>query len=182
MNVSELLATKEREAILRAVIYRTEQFGVNQIAKELNLSKGLISKFMRILNKQNVVKQKKRKYELQNNVNIAALRLFLNLTDFNPDLFKQFDFVKSAGIYGSYAKGNNTTESDIDLWVLIEKTSEEKLANLTSTLKKKYSKINVLYLTKEKKEELMKKDALFYHSLIFGSLVIYGGALNEIQL
>jgi len=35
----------------------------------------------------------------------------LNLGHFDVNLFEGYDFVKSAGLYGSYAKGGNTEDS-----------------------------------------------------------------------
>lgn len=104
----------------------------------------------------------------------------LNLESFDAKIFKKYSFIKSAGLYGSFTKGKNTEESDIDLWILMEKTKEEYLAKLTNDLKKKFKGIKPLYLTEEKLKTLKKEDTIFYYSLIFGSITIYGDEFETI--
>ena len=89
-------------------------------------------------------------------------------------------FIKKAGLYGILTKGENTEESDIDVWILTGNAREEQLAKLTNELKKKYRKIKPLYLTNEKLRILKDKDRLFYHSLVFGSIIIRGDKLEEV--
>ncbi|MBW2990648.1 hypothetical protein KY348_03000, partial [Candidatus Woesearchaeota archaeon] len=59
-------------------------------------------------------------------------------------------------------------------WIKIKKTNETELSKLTNELKRKNEKIKPLYLTKEKIENLKKEDKIFYCSLIFGSIILYG--------
>ena len=88
---------------------------------------------------------------------------------------KKFSFVQAVGLYGSCAKGENTEDSDIDVWIKISNVSEEKLAALTSKLNKTTRNVRPLFLTDKKIEKAKKEDPLFYHSLVFGSIVLYGG-------
>lgn len=180
MNLTKLFSTPERVKILRHILYKTEQFGVNKIARELKLSKGLISKFFDILSKESVLKKINSKFRMQDNLKVKAVKLLLNLTGFNSEIFKRYKFVRSAGLYGSFVKGENTMESDIDLWVLIEKAREENVAKLTSELKRTYGNIKPLYLTREKLAVLKKEDTVFYYSIVFGSITIYGEKIETI--
>ncbi|MDI6737737.1 MAG: nucleotidyltransferase domain-containing protein [Nanoarchaeota archaeon] len=179
MNINNLLSTAERVRILRHIIYKEEPFGVNKTAEELNLSKGLVSKVFNALLKENLLKKEGAKFVLQDNLNVKSLRLFLNLSFLDVSVFKKYAFVKAAGLYGSFVKGENKGDSDIDLWVLIKKTSEESLAQLTSELRKNYSNIKPLYLTKEKLEILKKEEALFFHAIVFGSITLYGEKIEN---
>lgn len=180
MNLHKILSTRERIRILKLILYKTSAFGVSDVAKDLSLSKGLISKFLDILTKDNILKKANARFVVQDNLSTRAVKILLNLNDFDRNLLKKFKFIKGAGLYGSYVKGKNTEESDIDLWVLIDKTEEETLAKLTKELKKKYGKIKPLYLTKEKIETLKSKDSVFYHSLVFGSINVYGEEIEAI--
>lgn len=180
MNIPKILSTKERLKILKFVIYKTGPLNVNKTASELKLSKGLISKFFDILIKEGLLKRTGKKLLVQDNTSMKAIKIMLNLESFDTKIFKKYGFIKSVGLYGSFTKGKNTEESDIDLWILMEKTKEEYLAKLTNDLKKKYKDVKPLYLTEEKLKTLKKEDTVFYYSLIFGSITIYGDELETI--
>lgn len=181
MNIEELFSTSERIKILNFAVYRKENLNVNKAAKELKLSKGLISKFFDILTKEKILKRNKNDFIVnQDNPSTKAMKILLNINNLDLSALKKYSFVKSSGIYGSVAKGTNTEESDIDIWILVDKANEEFLARLTSQLKKTNSKINPLYLTHEKLLKIKKEDSLFYNSLFFGSMNIYGEGIEKI--
>jgi predicted nucleotidyltransferase len=180
MNIGLLLSTEERVNILRGIIYRNEQLSVGKVAKDTKLSKGLVSKYLNLLAKEGVLKRTTGKFQLQENLETKTLRIFLNLSYLHVDVLKRFKFVKSAGIYGSFAKGENREDSDIDMWLLISQAGEEQMAKLTGELRRVFGNLKPLYLTLEKIRVLRKEDPVFYHSLIFGSITIYGGGIEAI--
>ena len=98
----------------------------------------------------------------------------MNITGIDARIFKKFDFVEAAGLYGSCAKGENTDSSDVDLWVKIKRVSDEETAALTALMNKKIRNVKPLFLTAGKLEKIKKGDELFYYSLAFGSIVLYG--------
>lgn len=179
MNINKLLSTKERVRILKNVIFKEKEFGVNEIARELNLSKSLVSKYFEILTKENILKKKKRKFFVQNNISVKSLKILFNLQKIDPKIFKKYKFVKVVGIYGSCVKGTNTESSDVDVWIKVNKTEQTQIIKLTSELRKKIKNVKILILDDKKINTLKKEDPLFYHSLYFGSIIIYGGK-NEI--
>jgi len=180
MNINELLSTKERVKIVRRVLYKTGSLSVNKIAGETKLSKGLVSKLLDLLVKAGIARRINSKLLIQDNLNVKAVKILLNLESFDARVFAKFKFVVSAGLYGSMVKGKNTEDSDIDLWVFVRDAREEDLAKLTRELKENYANINPLYLTKKKLETLKKEDAIFYHSLVFGSITAYGEDLEAV--
>ncbi len=91
----------------------------------------------------------------------------------DPRICKKYPFVESVGLYGSCAKGDNREDSEIDLWVKIKEASEENQAVLISELRKKIKNVKTLLLTEEKLEKI-KEDHVFYNSLFFGSITVYG--------
>ena len=173
MNMHKLLSSKERIKILNYILYKTDSLTVNRTAKELKLSKALISQFFTTLKKEGILNYKNK---VKGNLLTKSLKIPLNLNSIDTKIFNK-PFIKAAGLYGSFIKGENTEESDIDLWILTENAEEEQLAKLTNELK---GKIKPLYLTKEKLQLLKNKDKLFYYSLVFGSITVYGGKLEEI--
>jgi len=180
MNIPALLSTKERTRILNSVIYKTEQISVNKTAKDIKISKGLVSKYLNILTREGILKREGSKFSVQNSIKTKTLRLMLNLNLFDKEFFKKYKFVKGAGIYGSFAKGTNTEKSDIDMWIAVDNASEEKLAKLTNELKRAFGDAKPIYLTNEKIQLLRKKDVTFYHALVFGSITIYGDELEAV--
>lgn len=181
MNLEKIFSTKERIKILNQVIFLEKHFGVNEIAKQLKLSKGLISKYFEILIKENILKRIKSKFVVENNSNVKSIRILLNIQKIKIDsgISKKYKFVKTIGLYGSCAKGTNTESSDIDLWIKIEKAKDEDIAKFSSELKGKIENAKILILDNKKLELLKEKDPLFYNSLHFGSIIIYGDE-NEI--
>jgi len=179
MNLEDIFSTAERIKILQKIIYLEEPFGVNEIARNLGLSKGLVSKYFEILAKENILKKLKRKFVVGNNSNVKSIRIMLNIQKIPKEIFKKYKFVKAVGLYGSCAKGTNTESSDIDLWIKIERAKDEDIAKLTSELKKRIGNAKILILDNEKLKLIKKEDPLFYNSLYFGSIVLYGKE-NEI--
>jgi predicted nucleotidyltransferase len=174
MNIEKLLSTKERIAILRNVIYSERQFGVNEIAAKLGLSKGLVSKYFEILEKENILERKKVKFGVRNNREVKSLKILFNVQGIKTGILKRYEFVKAAGLYGSCSKGTNTESSDVDLWVKIEHAEDKTIASLTSELRRLVKNARVLVLDDKKIRQLKKEDPIFYHSLYFGSVILYG--------
>ena len=178
MNLHKLLSTKERVKILSKLIFKTNSFSVNKTAQELGLSKGLISKYLSIILKEGIIGKEKNKFFVLDNIKVRSLRILLNLNQFDTNLFNKYKFVKGVGVYGSLAKGMNDEESDIDLWIKIGQAKQMELAKLSNELNKRYKNVKPLFLTKEKIDMLKKEDTLFYHSLVFGSIILYGEELE----
>ncbi len=179
--MENIFSTRERIKILEAVIYKRDNISVNNIANQLKLSKGLVSKYFDILVRKGIAKKSNGKFVINNSSLTKGIKILFNINRINTKIFKKYSFIKSVGLYGSCAKGENTEDSDIDLWIRIGETSEEKQAALTSELNKKIKNVKILFLTDIKIEKLKKEDTLFYHSLVYGSIAIYGNE-DGIQL
>ena len=179
MNIEKLFSTKERVKILKSIIYLETKFGVSEIARKLRLSKGLVSKYFEILIKEKIIKKTNNKFRVASNHLVKAIKIIFNLQKFNLKLFRKYKFVKAVGLYGSCAKGTNTESSDVDLWIKVGNLKEKKIIELASKLREKVENIKILFLDDNKIEFLKKKDPLFYYSLYFSSIIIYGEE-NEI--
>jgi len=181
MNMEKIFSTEERIRILTEVIFRTGPVSVSDVAARLKLSKGLVSKYFDILAKEGILRKSKGKLFATDSSMVKAVKILLNIRNINAGLFRKYPFVKSVGLYGSCAKGENTEDSDIDIWIRIQEAKEEVLASLTSALQRKVSKGKVVFLTDRKIEKLKKEDELFYHALAFGSIILYGDK-NGVQV
>ncbi|MCP2520899.1 hypothetical protein NLD30_10725 [SCandidatus Aminicenantes bacterium Aminicenantia_JdfR_composite] len=60
MNIYNLLSTPQRIKILKKIIYSDYPITVNKTARELKLSKGLVSKFFNILVSEKILKKTKK--------------------------------------------------------------------------------------------------------------------------
>lgn len=172
--MESLFSTSQRIKILQAVIFRTGSVSVNNIASQLRLSKGLVSKYFQILLKEQILKKEKGKLVVADNTSVKAVKILLNLRRIDTRIFSKYPFVTAAGLYGSCARGENTEDSDVDLWVRVKDAEETKIASLTSEINKKIKNAKLLFLSDKKIEKLRKEDIMFYHSLSFGSIILYG--------
>lgn len=101
MNTPQIFSTKERILILQKALFSSKPLSVNIVAKELRLSKGLISKYFDILAKEKILKKIKNKFFVLDNLFVRSIKILFNINNFDLRIFKKFKFVKSVGLYGS---------------------------------------------------------------------------------
>jgi predicted nucleotidyltransferase len=172
--MNKIFSTNERIKILNSIILNKGPLSVNSVASSLKLSKGLVSKYFNILKNSGIIIKLNGKYLILNSGITKAIRILIVVSNIDISIFTKYNFVKSVGLYGSCSKGENTEESDIDIWVVVNDVSDEKIASLTSEINKKIKRAKPLFITEKKLEKIKKDDELFYHSLSFGSIVLLG--------
>lgn len=170
--LSEIFSSKKRVKILEHVLYRNT-IKVTNVAKELSLSKGFVSEFLYLLHKNKIL-YKNKEYHPTNNSLTRAIKILLNINKINLHKIKK-PFIKGIGIYGSWAYGTNTIDSDLDIWIKTEKYPQEKeLAQLSKILRKMvYTDVQLLVLTPKKIKQI-KTDTPFYSSLYHSSILLWG--------
>lgn len=176
--LEKIFSTKERVKILKAVIFSEKPISVSAIAEKLKISRGLVPKYFDVLAKEGITKRvngKYSKYLITDSSATKGIRILFNIQAINSAIFKKYGFVEAVGLYGSCAKGENTEDSDVDIWLKIKDVGDAKIAPLTTEINKKIKNAKVLFLTVPKVEKMKKDDELFYHSLVFGSIILYGG-------
>ena len=135
-----MFSTPEREEILSEALY-AEEISVSELARNLCLSKGLASQYLRFLVKEGILRRKGRKFSVdRENPKVKALKVLLNVKQLSEIFVYLKDVKGSIGLYGSWANGTNTKESDVDIWVKGE-LSEEKIAELKGKISRKMGKI-----------------------------------------
>ncbi len=172
--MESLFSTGQRIKILQAVILRTENVSVNRTASELKLSKGLVSKYFHILLKQKILKKEKGNLVISDSPLVRAVRILLNISNIDVRIFGKYPFVTAAGLYGSCARGENSDESDVDVWIRFNEVEETKAAALTAEISKKVKNAKVMFLSDSRLAKIRKDDTMFYHSIVFGSIILYG--------
>ncbi|MFA4640709.1 nucleotidyltransferase family protein [Pyrococcus kukulkanii] len=83
-------------------------------------------------------------------------------------------------MYGSFSRGENKEGSDVDIWIYTQEEDMIRVAKfqrkLRDTLKRE---VNLLVLT-PKNRKTKKEDPIFYYSLIYGSIIIWGENLRQL--
>jgi predicted nucleotidyltransferase len=180
--LTELFKTEERAKILRYVMFRSS-YSVSVVSRASGVNKGLVSRYLRLLKELGLLQRDSRKYALLDGALPRAVRLILNLEtlDLSTLATGPLKELEGLGLYGSWARGMNHLDSDLDVWIRANSPPEESdLARLQRDLSLLTgTEVNLLVLTPQKLAELKINDPPFYSSLIMNSLTIKGKPLGE---
>jgi hypothetical protein len=89
---------------------------------------------------------------------ITKSDILSKLAELKPILYKDFS-VKEIGLFGSYSDNTNTTESDIDILIELEKPIGWKFFTLEIYLEKVFNK-KIDLVTKNALKEQIREDIL----------------------
>jgi predicted nucleotidyltransferase len=179
MNIYNMFSNKKRALVLKKILAKSGVFTIAGIAEECGVSKSFVSVIMASMKGEKMATRRGRNFSLSLCAKTRAARIFLSLSEIDARLFRKYPFVEAAGIYGSVAKGENTEDSDIDMWLVIGSAPEGTIARLSMQLRERLGPVKPLYLTKERLARIRTEDPLFYHSLCFGSIIIYGDGIES---
>lgn len=181
--IHKLFSTKEREkALLYLLNNPSRPHRVRDVAKRLSISLGSISGFFAILKKNKILRRSGNEFYVNtSNPLTKAAKLMINVMSLDVSPLKRIPGLEGVGVFGSCANGMNREESDIDLWVKVDKSVDVDIAALASRQMKEKMKRNVqlLILDPEKLAQLKEEDPIFFYSLIYGSVVLYGKSLQD---
>lgn len=176
----ELFKSEERILILRHVSIRTS-FTVQSIIDTTGVSKGLVSEYLNMLIREELLTRTKRTITREDSTLWKAIKRLLNL-DLLKDHITLPSWARGIGIYGSWAEGTNYVGSDLDLWLLVDTFSPEveiKAAELDQNIATAiHCEVNSLILTREKLQYICTHDQPFYSGLMRGHLTLEGEGLD----
>jgi predicted nucleotidyltransferase len=172
--LSELFKTDKRVAILNYVLYN-EGTTITEISRKTKVSKGLVSRFMKYLEASALIEKRERKYFLVNNEIVKAIKKLLNLERININI-NDNSWADAIGIYGSWASGTNTSESDLDIWIKVNQYPiEYEISKFHKNLRKAaQTEVNLLILTPEKLKSIKDTDKPFYNSITRNTTILKG--------
>jgi len=175
----ELFKTEERVKILRYAMF-SSGFTVSEVSRATGVNKGLVSRYLRYLEEQGLMRRDGRSYSPMDGALPRAVKLLLNLESIDPSSLS-LGAAKGLGLYGSWARGTNRQDSDLDAWISAEvQPPELDLARLQMDLSLQTgSEVNLLVLTPEKLERIKLDDPPFYSSLITCPVTLKGEPLEE---
>jgi len=181
--LSKLYSTGQREKILDYMLENTSAgYRVRELSKNFGVSVGSASQFLSLLRKNKILTRKGDVFRVDTmNPLTRALKIVMNVFKIESGVLKKIPGLLGIGVYGSWANGTNKEDSDIDIWLKVkERLGEDVIAGTSRQLNKKMNrKIQLLILDPEKIEFLKKEDPIFYYSMVFGSIVIYGESLED---
>jgi len=177
--LTELFKTEERAKVLSYVMFRNS-FSVAEVSRATGITKGLVSRYLRLLEGYGLLQKKAREYSPHDGAHTRAIRLLLNLEIIDLSTLS-LGSARGLGLYGSWARGMNHQESDLDVWIRADSLpAESELARLQKDLSQQADcEVNLLVLTPEKLERLKREDKPFYNSLVMGSVTLIGESLEE---
>jgi len=180
-GLSELFKTEERIRILRYVAGQ-RTVTATAVVEATGTSKALVSRYLHLLVREEFCTRHGRMYIWQENARSLATKRLLNI-----DLLRAQvplpEWARGIGVYGSYAEGTNTAESDIDLWVFVDEYTP-KLEICAARIEKTVSvasgtEVHILILTPEKLAELREADTPFYAGLMRWGITIGGAPIGN---
>ncbi|MCK7515656.1 MAG: nucleotidyltransferase domain-containing protein [Desulfobacterales bacterium] len=177
--LTDLFKTEERARVLRYVMFHSA-FNVAEVSRATGVTKGLVSRYLRLLVVYGLLQKEGREYSPHDGAHSRAIKLLLNLERIDLSALS-LGSARGLGLYGSWARGTNRQESDLDVWIRADRLPPESdLARLHRDLSQQADcEVNLLVLTPEKLEMLKKEDKPFYNSLVLNSVTLKGEPIEE---
>lgn len=133
--IDQILGKKNNIRVLRYLIkHKDWEFNITELSKDLGMNKGILSRLIKKLGEDNLIKiNRKGKIVLFkiNKENLIIKKLIIPLFRLEENLFDLYIKPKILGVksreivsimlYGSYARGEFTLTSDIDLMIIVKR-------------------------------------------------------------
>lgn len=177
--LSDLFRTRERVTILAYTLDRTA-CTVQEIADATGITKGLVSRFLALLAREGILVRDGRGYRLLTTVLTRQIKILININRARS-IISLPPWARGIGLYGSWAGGTNTTESDLDIWITADTLPEQLvIASLERTWRKNCScELHLLILTPEKIQALKTRDQPFSASFLRSAITIEGTGYDQ---
>jgi predicted nucleotidyltransferase len=177
--LTDLFRTGERERILACTLDRPT-CTVQEIADATGVTKGLVSRYLLSLAARGILARKERTYHLQYTVMTRHLKQVLNIERLRSVITIPA-WASGIGLYGSFAEGTNTRESDCDIWVYVPKLPPELTVAAAERgwSKQLSADVHVLVLTPEKLRALSENDKPFWQSFTRNAIVLEGTSYEQ---
>ena len=172
----ELLGNRSLAKLLVFFLSADDEYSQTEIMKKTKLSKVTSIKSLKILEKNNIIAFRRigivKLYKIQkDNPIVKQLKILQTLTKLS--LLKDLNKNIKIYLYGSCARGENTSRSDIDL-LIIGKIKKEEIINYIKNFSKKLKRdIKVEIFTQQEWAEIIKKDPAFYERVEKDKIEVY---------
>lgn len=175
--ISYLFSTPERVRILEQVLFN-DGLTNGQVARRTDVNKGLISVYLRELLNKGLLIKNGQEFRSSGSPIARHIKILMNLVTiegWNIDTTN----ILGMGIFGSWATGTNTSQSDLDLWIILENIDNKTIGKVLSEISINSDiETDILVLTKEKWNTIKQKDKPLYNSIIKDGITIHGNDLE----
>ena len=186
------MGSKARQIILRAFFTSPEkEYYTRQLSSVYKISVGNIHREIKkllslgILKVRNVGNIKLFSLNKQNPVYEELRNIFYKtegVVKLVQDALVNINNIQIAFVYGSFAKGDERQDSDIDIFLIGDGIDEDKLVSSISSLEKElFREINYTSYTKNEFRKEKKKKNSFVSSVVNGKKIFIKGNKDELQ-
>ncbi len=197
MQLLNILGTKNSIKVIRTLVkHKDWEFNISEFSKDTKINKGVLSRIVKKLENENVIRVNRKGKILLfkiNKDNLFIKNIIIPLFEKEQTFFKEHlknkliklkeENVLSVILYGSYASGEANLTSDIDIMVVI-KNKTNSLINKSDNLKNELLKedillrIDIINLSEFKKLYKLKEPLL--KSIEKNHKVLYGKKIEEL--
>jgi hypothetical protein len=176
--LQEIFSTEERIRILEIVLY--EKGLTNSIiSRRAEVNKGLVSIFLRSLIEKGILEKRDRQYYFRTTPLVRQLKLLMNLSKLQCIEKEISTDTIGLGLFGSWAKGTNDEQSDIDIWIMMKEIDNEAVSRIIGWIERRTgSEPNLLLLTPEKWKRMKQEDVPFTSSMIRDTILLAGEGIG----
>lgn len=170
--------TKKNIEVLKLI--SEKDLHIREIAQELKISPGKVHQSIKLFKKNKMITEQKTKNMIiikpnKTNQLFKKIKLLVNMASLMQNRnFKDLQKIGSIGVYGSFSKGEDDKDSDIDLWIYTEKNMLSIQSAVRKLEKDMKRKVNLLILNRKKIQDLQKNDYEFYIRLKLTSIQFEG--------
>jgi len=176
-----LIRTVEQRILSLFVANPDKVFYSREVSKKIKISLGAVSNALRLLEKNNVLtferKGKTSLYTLKlPNECLGRFKILNTLLTLEPLVEKLKNISRRIILYGSYAAGTFTSDSDLDLFIVSEKREEvlKAIANFKSNI----AEIKPVIKKQVEWMQLEKSDPEFFGEVNRG-IILWEKPINE---
>jgi predicted nucleotidyltransferase len=189
--LKDLISSKTRQIILKTFVESPDtEYYTRQLAKLYKISVGTLHRELKRLNSSGILKERK----------VGNLKLF-SLNKQNPlyeeikniiyktqgaikfikDAISEVKGIKVAFIYGSFAKGDERQDSDVDIFLIENNINEDELIQVISDVEKRlFKEINYTRYTEKEYNKEKKNKNSFILEVIKGKKIFIKGGENDL--
>ena len=176
VNFVELIGNRSLARLLAFFLSEDNEYSQIEVIKKTKISKATLIKLLRKLEKNQIIEFRRigvsKLYKLQkDNPIVKQLKILQTLMKLSK--LKNLNNNVKIYLYGSSARGENTTTSDIDL-LIIGKIHKEEIMNYIKNISDKI-KINFEIFTPQEWSEIIKKDPAFYERVEKDKIEVING-------
>jgi len=164
------------------LLKKEEGLYIREIAEKLSISPFAVHNAVKIFKNLGFVREKRVKnrkaiYLNRDNPILKKILSLINIYDLMTN--KNFQKLRKkgrVGVYGSFASGEDTKDSDVDLWIYPKKKiSSIELREITREIERDFGmEVKLLILNDSKIKDLMENDPEFYYRLKLTSVILDG--------